>query len=182
MTINPIIVQAGGSGGVPVDDVAAIMGRTVTTLDLSQSGYTGPIGDYAFYNCSKLTTLVLPAGLTGSIGTYAFYGCSRLTTLVLPAGLTGSIGTFAFAGCSKLTTLVLPAGLTGSIGTYAFYGCSSLTTLVLPGPTLVPLSSTNAFTATTCSIYVPAALVGSYKAAANWSTLAGRIYAIEEGA
>ena len=132
MTINPIIVQAGGSGGVPVDDVAAIMGRTITTLDLSESGYTG------------------------------------------------SIGYSAFAYCSSLTELVLPAGLTGSIGSSAFAGCSSLTTLVLPGPTLVSLSSTDAFSGTTCSIRVPAALVDAYKAAANWSALAGRIYAILE--
>ena len=153
MTINPIIVLA--EGGVPVDDLAALIGRTITTL-------------------------VLPADMTGSIGNSAFSGCSRLTTLVLPAGMTGSIGASAFVGCSSLTELVLPAGLTGSIGNSAFAGCSSLTELVLPGPTLVSLSSTDAFSSTTCSIHVPAALVDSYRAAANWSALAGRIYAIVE--
>ena len=32
------------------------------------------IGDYAFYNCSRLTSLNLPDGIT-SIGEYTFYGC-----------------------------------------------------------------------------------------------------------
>ena len=32
------------------------------------------IGSYAFYSCSGLTSLNLPAGIT-EIGSYAFYGC-----------------------------------------------------------------------------------------------------------
>ena len=55
------------------------------------------IGDYAFRDCSRLTSLTLPAGVT-SIYFEAFSGCSGLTSLTLPAGIT-SIGDGAFWGC-----------------------------------------------------------------------------------
>ncbi len=87
------------------------------------------IGKYAFYGCSRLTSLNLPAGIT-SIGSSAFEGCSGLTSLTLPAGIT-SIGDYAFSGCSGLTSLNLPAGIT-EIGGNAFEGCSGLTSLNLP--------------------------------------------------
>ena len=87
------------------------------------------IGYDAFYNCSGLTSLTLPAGIT-SIGEYAFYGCSGLTSLNLPAGIT-EIGESTFSDCSGLTSLTLPDGIT-SIGSRAFYGCSGLTSLTLP--------------------------------------------------
>ncbi|WP_308274975.1 leucine-rich repeat domain-containing protein [Prevotella sp.] len=87
------------------------------------------IGSYAFYSCSGLTSLTLPAGIT-SIGDRAFQDCSRLTSLTLPAGIT-SIGWYAFRGCSGLTSLTLPTGIT-SIGYCTFWGCSGLTSLNLP--------------------------------------------------
>ena len=87
------------------------------------------IGYYAFYNCSGLTSLTLPAGIT-SIDYAAFRGCSGLTSLTLPAGIT-SIGSSAFRGCSGLTSLNLPADIT-TIGDNAFEDCSGLTSLNLP--------------------------------------------------
>ena len=87
------------------------------------------IGYDAFAYCSGLTSLTLPAGIT-SIGEYAFYGCSGLTSLNLPAGIT-EIGESTFSDCSGLTSLTLPDGIT-SIGSRAFYGCSGLTSLTLP--------------------------------------------------
>ena len=87
------------------------------------------IGEYAFKDCSRLTSLTLPVGIT-SIGYDAFAYCSGLTSLTLPAGIT-SIGEYAFSGCSGLTSLTLPAGIT-SIDKCAFSGCSRLTSLTLP--------------------------------------------------
>ena len=91
--------------------------------------YDDQIGKCAFYGCSGLTSLTLPAGIT-EIGSSAFEGCSGLTSLTLPAGITW-IGYEAFCGCSGLTSLTLPAGITEIRGR-TFYGCSGLTSLTLP--------------------------------------------------
>ena len=87
------------------------------------------IGDWAFYGCSSLKSIEIPAGVT-SIGSYAFYGCSSLTSIEIPAGVT-SIGGGAFWDCSSLTSIEIPAGVT-SIGGSAFSGCSSLTSIEIP--------------------------------------------------
>ena len=97
--------------------------------------------DYgAFALCSGLTSLTLPAGIT-SIGSWAFQYCSGLTSLTLPAGIT-EISDGAFALCNGLTSLNLPAGIT-SIGHDAFYKCSGLTSLNLPAG--ITSIGTNAF-------------------------------------
>lgn len=87
------------------------------------------IGNYAFSDCSGLTSLILPSNVT-SIGYSAFYGCIRLTSLTLPSSVT-SIGSSAFEGCRSLTSLILPSSVT-EIGESAFRGCSSLASLTLP--------------------------------------------------
>ena len=99
----------------------------LTSLTLPSS--VTRIGDYAFKNCSGLTSLTLPSSVT-RIGDYAFYNCSGLTSLTLPSSVT-SIGEFAFRYCSGLTSLTIPSGVT-SIGMSAFEYCSSLTSLTLP--------------------------------------------------
>ena len=97
------------------------------------------IGEYAFKDCSRLTSLTLPVGIT-SIGYDAFAYCSGLTSLTLPAGIT-SIGEYAFYGCSGLTSLNLPAGIT-EIGESTFSDCSGLTSLTLPdGITSIGISA-----------------------------------------
>ena len=138
------------------------------------------IGNSAFYYCKILTTANFPAAT--SIGGNSFYSCNSLTTVDFPVAT--SIGSNAFRGCSSLTTVDFPVAT--SIGSYAFRDCSSLTTLILRNPDVVcTLSNTNAFTSTpiasgTGYIYVPSALVDSYKAETNWSTFADQIRAIED--
>ena len=87
------------------------------------------IGDYAFYGCKSLTSLTLPSSLQ-SIGEGAFCVCESLTSLTLPSSLQ-SIGDCAFDYCSSLRSLTLPSSLQ-SIGKEAFYGCKSLSSLTLP--------------------------------------------------
>ena len=112
------------------------------------------IGNYAFYECSSLTSIEIPSGVT-SIGSEAFNACSSLTSIEIPSGVTSiggsafsgcssltnisfgensqltSIVDGAFYGCSSLTSIEIPSGVT-SIGGYAFYGCSSLTIIEIP--------------------------------------------------
>ena len=149
------------------------------------------IGGRAFCSCSELTTADFPVAT--SIGQYAFQSCSKLTTVDFPA--VTSISSSAFYGCSALTTADFP--MATRIGSYAFRSCSNLTTLILRSETMCTLSGTNAFNncyhilGTTNStynpdgladgyIYVPRALVDSYKAASNWSTYANQFRALED--
>ena len=99
----------------------------VITSDMLE-GYT-IIGNYAFFECSSLTSITIPNSVT-SIGSGAFSSCSSLTSLTIPNSVT-SIGEMAFAWCSALTSIILPDSIT-SIGAEAFWYCSSLTSLTLP--------------------------------------------------
>lgn len=86
------------------------------------------IGDYAFYECTHLTTIAIPDGVI-SIGYSAFSWCTGLTTITIPNSVT-SIGDHAFEH-SSLTSITIPDGVT-SIGYGTFSGCSRLTSLTLP--------------------------------------------------
>ena len=86
------------------------------------------IGQYAFCNCSQLTSVKFPNTLT-SIASQAFWKCSALTSVELPASLV-SIGDDAFRGCG-LTSVKLPSGLT-EIGQMVFAECKSLELVVFP--------------------------------------------------
>ena len=89
---------------------------------LSDNQYTSydKLGNYAFLDCSGLTSLILPSSVT-SIGESAFSGCSGLTSLTIPSSVT-SIGGYAFDGCSGLTSLTIPSSVT-EIGEGAFKLC-----------------------------------------------------------
>ena len=75
------------------------------------------IGNYAFRNCTNLTSVTIPDGVT-SISDSAFSGCRSLTSVTIPDSVE-SIGISAFEGCSSLTSVTIPDGVT-SIGMNAF--------------------------------------------------------------
>lgn len=102
---------------------------SIKALKIGESVTT--IGNYAFYNCVFITSVVIPDSVT-TIGGYAFQYCYGLVSLDLGEGVT-TIGGCAFYDCTALAgTLVLPEGLT-SLNTYTFAGCKGLTgTLVIP--------------------------------------------------
>ena len=101
-----------------VDIPAEIYGKSVTS-----------IGDWAFENCTSLTSITIPDSVT-SIEWYAFQGCTSLTSITIPNSVT-SIGDLAFDGCTSLTSITIPDSVT-SIGKSAFYGCTSLTSITIP--------------------------------------------------
>lgn len=104
------------------DTVKSLTGPTTIASD-SQSS--------AFYQCTSLTSVTLPANLTHT-GQSTFYGCTSLTTVNFGEYSTlQSIGYAAFSGCSNLTDLKLPSSLT-SIGASAFANCLKLTELEIP--------------------------------------------------
>jgi len=86
-----------------------IVGDSVTT-----------IGEYAFSNCSSLTSVTIPNSVT-TIKEYAFSNCSSLTSVTIPNSVT-TIGDNAFNGCSSLTSVTIPNSVT-TIGGWAFSEC-----------------------------------------------------------
>jgi hypothetical protein len=89
------------------------------------------IGDYAFQNCSALTSLIIPNSVT-SIGAIVFKSCTSLTSLTLPTNSSfTSISNYAFLDCNALTSLTIPNSVT-TIGDAAFINCSALTSLIIP--------------------------------------------------
>lgn len=130
------------------------------------------IGSSAFYY-SNIASINAPR--CTSIGMYAFQNCSALATASFPACT--SIGVSAFGFCQPLSTASFP--VCTSIGNYAFRACYNLLSLYLTGSSLCSLANVNAFTSTPISdyttstggvygsIYVPASLLASYKAATN---------------
>lgn len=135
------------------------------------------IGQYAFYYCSKLATVNFP--LVRTIGTEAFRSCTSLTKAVFPLVTSIVSQTFYASGVEELD---LPS--VTSIANYAL-NQSDLATLILRSGTVCSLGGTKALSGTpieegTGYIYVPSALVDTYKAAENWSTYAAQFRALED--
>ena len=98
------------------------------------------IGDCAFLNCYRLTSIDIPDSVT-SIGFDAFRGCKSLTSINIPDSVT-SIGFQAFAGCSSLTSIDIPDNVI-SIGEYAFSSCKKLQTVTIDSATIAGLGSSD---------------------------------------
>ena len=87
------------------------------------------VGDYAFYDCDALESVVFEGESITDIGTGTFEGCDKLATVVLPKSVE-TIEPFAFKECVAITAIDL-SGALKSISEGAFYGCSALKTVSL---------------------------------------------------
>ena len=81
-----------------------------------------------FSGCTRLTTVSLGSGVT-VLGKNVFFNCSALTTVLMP-GVT-QIGQYAFAGCSGVTSLALTSAVT-AVDANAFDGWLETQTINLP--------------------------------------------------
>lgn len=95
------------------------------------------IGDGAFKQCWKLSSVKLGAGIQ-VIGAGAFSGCMNLEKMdISSCGKLYKIGKEAFSDCERLKSFsVNPAVEELTIGERAFYGCSALRTVTVPDCTL----------------------------------------------
>lgn len=157
---------------------------------------------YAFSSCSNLTTANFPNAKT--LSAQAFYFCKKLNNINFP--LLQTIYSQALSYCDALETVSFPlltklngytfyadraltkvflnANVAGSMGSKEFQSCTSLTALVIRSEQAWTLSNVDSFTSTpiasgTGYIYVPSALVETYKTATNWSTYATQFRALE---
>lgn len=132
------------------------------------------IKKYSFEYCDSLTSADLPKVTT--VEDYAFFKCTALTSVNLPLWNPYSPTSSVFLNCSSLPSIDLPK--VARIGTSMFSGCTVLKTVILRVTSVCSLSSVNAFDKTPFAsggtggtVYVPQALIESYKTATNWSTL-----------
>ncbi len=161
----------------------------------------------AFYGCNKLTKISLP-NCTETVSGYTFNGCSgvkeidlpKLTTIgdaarvfynmqgvkeiSLPELTTAPNLNSTFSNCRNVKRINLPKLGATTVQTRAFDNCYYLETIILGGD-FKTLANTDAFRYTAqlsgdFSVYVPDALVDTYKTATNWSAFADKIKPMSE--
>lgn len=151
-TVNNLPSAGGEADNTAID---ALIERTLSGAYSNDRVTT--IGNYAFYKV-PVTSVDFP-NVTG-ITEGAFYYCRNLETINFPK--LKNIGVSAFLNCIKLVTVILRKvdGI-----------CTLGSTSIFKN---TPIESGTGY------VYVPAALVNSYKAATNWTVYADQIRAIED--
>ena len=94
-----------------------------------QSYYVTSIGDFAFSNCVRLTSITIPQSVT-TIGSASFQFCSGLTSITIPNNVK-TIGDFAFSHCRGVTSVAIPNNVK-SIGKCVFQNCDGLASITIP--------------------------------------------------
>ena len=170
--------------------VRFINGSTVLQTTMVPYGgnvtYTGdePVkeGDWVFTGWNPA-----PTNVTADMDCYAQFRSTAIASAKLvERTISGayvndqvtSIGPYAFYGCGSLTSVDFPA--VTSIGDYAFTSCYGLNAVILRSASVCTLSANSGLRSLFAYVYVPSALVDSYKSAANWNAAAGKIRAIED--
>ena len=125
------------------------------------------IGFQAFYKCSTLTRVTIPASVT-SVDAAVFGMCSSLTQATIGDGVKRISGSM-FSGCSALEKLVIGKAVT-YIDSYAFKNCSNLKeiTVLASNPPSVPPVEVFENVSRDIPVYVPAESLAAYQAANIW--------------
>ena len=149
------------------------------------------IGQYSFANCDGIETFRAD-GAISTLGTYTFNGASghvmQLRECHMPNLGTGIAlnlnwgNATAANACQNLE--ICDIGKAKSIAANTFANCYKLQTLIMRRTSVTTCANVSAFLNTpvrgrsglTATIYVPAALIDSYKAASVWSTINGYGY------
>lgn len=152
----------------------AFTAPTIQSLDLP---LCTSIGTNCFTNCPTITSINLPE-LTAVGG--SSLGYLGVKNLVLPK--VTSIGNSALTNSKTLEYVDLP--VCTSIVNYGLRNNSKLATLILRSTTMCTLAS-NGLNSTKIMnkqgyVYVPVALIDSYKVATNWSKMSSQFRALED--
>ncbi len=149
------------------------------------------IGQYSFASCENIETFQANGAIT-TLGTYTFIGASghvmkmrecHLPNLGTSIALNLNWGsTTAANACQNLE--ICDIGKAKSIAANTFANCYKLQTLIMRRTSVTTCANVSAFLNTpirgrsglTATIYVPSALIDSYKAASVWTTIDGYGY------
>jgi len=116
-------------------DRGILYNKDKTFLQAAPGGITGSltipnsvttIAEWAFRNCTNLTSVTIPNSVT-IIQPEAFSYCTSLTSVTIPNSVT-IIQPKAFSYCTGLTSVTIGSGVT-SIGWGAFERCTGLTSV-----------------------------------------------------
>lgn len=102
--------------------------------EITVPGDVSEIGNYAFCDCTKITSVTLPEGIT-KIGIGAFSDCTELTEVNIPKSVE-DICTAAFDGCKRLENLSIPETVT-YFGSHPFDGTPFLANLQAKDPLVI---------------------------------------------
>ena len=191
-------VPAGrGGGGYEANDwfdYTKPAGAITTDKTFSYNSWTPIKGHTGITGVTLTATVSIPDsfadGCTSLVDFHAplaktLYATSLRNTaieyLVLPS-LTSMNGANICSACTALKGVDFggPAASDGLKGTYIFSSCSIFDTLILRGSNVWALQNVNSFNGSKFAsgqsggtLYVPFALIASYQAATNWSTILG---------
>lgn len=140
------------------------------------------LGDEAvFRSITDRTIAEFKDDKVATIGSFIFYNCSNLKNVVAPSATI--LGQEVIAHCPSIT--LVDFGALTYINYNSIHTCELLTAVILRGSTVPNLTNSNIFGKTpiasgTGYIYVPKALIESYKTATNWSIFADVFRALED--
>ncbi len=120
-----------GNGNNPYLALVKTKSEDITECEIHNN--TSLIADSAFEDCTRLTSITIPAGVT-SVGDFALYGCTGLTTVNFNATNCTNMGLgydYVFSGCTNLATVNIGKDVT-NIPAYAFVNCTGLTNITIP--------------------------------------------------
>lgn len=182
------IVDGSFSGEYENNEITSVRANAfngMSGITSFKSNTVTAINTYCFQNCKGLTSIELPK--LERAGAASFSGCSALEELVFPK--LSNIDLQAFSNCTslkKFDMLGAPSTSMIKINIQTFSGCSALETFIIRSTsTITGLNGDNAFANTpiasgTGYIYVPNALLETYKAETSWATYKNQLRAIED--
>ena len=155
-----------------VDNVPTLTNISVASGNTTYASYNGCLYSKNYktlYRCPEGKTSYNEHSYVETFNNYAFYKCTKLSTLYVPYGVK-TIKNYAFAWCTGATMARIPSTVT-SLGTYVFSNCTGLTSVYINMSTAPTITVGDMFQSVTVGntyLYVPYDKGTAYKNA-GWT-------------